>query len=1424
MAIEEPTGGTEPRALSAALSGPAFTPRVGNAAMHVANRHVERWAPEATANQQRSMRALGFVDRLIAPWMETAQHSASLRLLTQYRQAGLAEHEGRQVSWVFPRPWYRDELDWMAAAREQAMESATPRMILTTRGTYVPPQQQEQSAMAMPTALYEYVAPGLSVGAVAAPEEPTGHGSEIVGAPTQRREAYSPLVPLAAVQAAEVMSRTMQRLPATTSVEQNPALRNVLANMLARAAAAPIETRAAMSAPEMVTPPAPRESAAVAKPADESALHVTERFAAHRAQMVEVQRIARQTAEREYAARIEVARTPEEPAASSARVEEPQARTPIEERARVEERVAQRIAERVAREQGERTIVERTAEAARQADADERAREERVAQRAGAQRLHEQARVEAAAHARAAAVAPVVEEQVASPVESPRIPLELSAALAALPPELARHLVRHPDRAVQAIDELTEAFRTVELIARSQVSGTAFEPTRGPRLMMPAGLGGLVAAVDRAHAIERSETARFVLPSGADRPTIATRVPTLSFLAGPAPMTGAVAPSALAATQQTAPAALGHVAWADRWLARFSGASQRSLDVLAGQHTDSPRGLQALAAAAPGSVFVSPAYLDSERDFESVSFDGAGRALVTPSANQRAGYAPLTGFVPATLAATFAPTLASVPFVAPEAPTPVVRFDDNAETPDDVFARISEASSRARGPERVVTPVPAPVAAAPFERQTIADTVSHELPTAAGAGFAAQLASSPFAPALSHVLPLPAAARFDVRALLGGALSASYLAGLLADTSNEVEVASARALPSWSRWLGAEGETVGTAAERFVPSWDATYVRPEGVDQPERADEDFVAPRFGVDHLAPLMTYKSALLSWDAETVIDASRPDARVEVPAAATAAARAMLPSVSRNLVEAMSMPMLGDVAGDPSESTWAAPGMIANRAHTWSVAQERSSSDLAFDFVTPELVLAARVYGLGPAEAAQAMRLAIAGPGQLSAMAGTVDRTFLQALTIESDRRERARIQTAYPVRSELTSLVAPRAAIEAQSAAAAPTGAAFGVERRAPRGAYLWPSGTVAALNLHAPAPDGAHAMPVAALELLAAQAVAELGTFAALGLDGPIEDTGDDSQPTHSLRRSVGAPSALAMPMLAAEQRSTESAEPAEYDVLGAAAQLIPPTRRARFESLYLALGQSPAGRTWSPAARAARALALAGRGEDAPATARERAAAAWDVLPVVYASEGTPLDDDVVDVTMPVVGGARGAAARGRRGDGDSVYVDGRPGLGMLSSRAGEALGSYVTPAPAPAAPKPERERSVGAVLRAPTAAQEMVQTGRSSGRYGGGEVEIPGWFESAARKMFDTQTGSSPAADGISISELTLISSAPSHQIAASTKTAPAAAPLSPALGGAADAKPGQKVDIEKLANEIYRQILAMMDAARARNGEPYL
>jgi hypothetical protein len=172
----------------------------------------------------------------------------------------------------------------------------------------------------------------------------------------------------------------------------------------------------------------------------------------------------------------------------------------------------------------------------------------------------------------------------------------------------------------------------------------------------------------------------------------------------------------------------------------------------------------------------------------------------------------------------------------------------------------------------------------------------------------------------------------------------------------------------------------------------------------------------------------------------------------------------------------------------------------------------------------------------------------------------------------------------------------------------------------------------------------------------------------------------------------------------------------------------------------------------------------------------------------------------------------------------DPMFVDARPGLSHLSARAGEALGSYVAPAaaaPSSSASSSSSRSDAGAVLRAPTAAPELVQTGRPSNRSGGGEVEIPAWFEQAARKMFESK--SSSVSDGISIAELTLVNAAPAPSVAASSRVAGGSAPVAVAPSVAAGAEK-QAIDVEKLANDVYREVLVLMDIARARNGEPYL
>ena len=631
---------------------------------------------------------------------------------------------------------------------------------------------------------------------------------------------------------------------------------------------------------------------------------------------------------------------------------------------------------------------------------------------------------------------------------------------------------------------------------------------------------------------------------------------------------------------------------------------------------------------------------------------------------------------------------------------------------------------------------------------------------------------------------------------------------------------------------------------------------------------------------APTTTLRTALLSWDVDP---AGSPSLATATQTQASEAARPASPieashSAAHAMIDALSMPMLGDgaTAGSPA---WTGPGMVAERARSWSVAQERSAADLSFDFVSPELVLAARVYGLGPAEAAQAARLAVAGPGHISAMANAVDRTFVQAMAIEADRRHA--ITTAYPSGpNEISAAIAPlRTTAAVAPVVGAPTGlpatsalaptttpafsappaassSSFGVERRLPRGAFLWPSASVGALGLNAAAPDGEQSMSVAALELLAAQAVAELGTYAALADRAPTSTTGTadvqeraeadgqtpTAQPTPATQvaRAMAAQAAqanLAVSTEAGVAALYHRGDSSEADVLASAAALVPMSRRARFDALYVALSQSPNGRSWSPAARAARAFALAGHGasDDAQSlSVHERAMTAWDVLPVVYAtSVDTEVARDRGSASSSFASGsassskARGAVANRRTGNAPNLEqvvdtrVDTRPGLASLSARAGEALGSYVSPTVAPSSSSSSSSSSSGgAVTRAPTAAQELVRTGRPAGRHGGGEVEIPTWFEAAARKMLEDR---SSASDGISLAELTLVQAAPAHHVAAST-VKPSSATSAPSHAAQdADGSP-HKLDVEKLANEVYRHIMHMLDVARARNGEPYL
>ncbi|MEO8845208.1 MAG: hypothetical protein ABI591_05160 [Kofleriaceae bacterium] len=1372
-----------------------FQTKNGGTAMHAATRHVERWAPEAGANQVRSLRSLGFVDRMVAPWLEVAQRSASMRLFQQYRSEGLAERPASNVSWVFPRPWYQDELDWVAASREAAAQAAmTPQQgasLFTTRGTYVAPAQRQQ--IALPAALYEYVAPSLSIA-------PPLRGDLPQSAPPMQRvhDAYSPLVPFAAVNAAQLMQRAVAPLignrDGVASVSaMSPGLRSVLSTMLQRSVGSTEPTRSAANAPELVTPPAPRAPEAAPMAAIEPSSSTSSVFAggvvadvsAQRVQIAELQRAARIVAERQVAERTQ---TVERARASEA------ASTQSTDRARVEERIAARVAER--------------------------------------QQLHVAAR-EAATRDAQVSPTPTTSSTVAATVAAPSVPQEITNALAKLSPQLASvvatNLAAHPERAVQTINELGEALRNAELIARTAASGGSFEQTRGPRLVMPAGLGGLVATVDQnvaqtAQGLSFAATPRAMQPMIAPRPTMiptaaqhstsAMRMPAIAWLAAPntpaaqqqhrqfAPQ-NAVATGALGATESASPAALQHVAWADRWLARFSGARSSSLDLLtalSGAGAASPgMRLQALADAAPGTVFVAPQFADH-------SVDDSPAAIARREAE--------------------------APVYAP----PVRRYDDNEATPDEVLVAISAAAARTRTP---VAHVPELMTA---ERASLADAITHTVPIAPSAGLSAQLGSSPFAPAFRHMFPVATAPTFDVRALFGSTLSAAYLAGMLAPGAHEVTAGAAIGQLPGFEMIAAS--TPFAPISREAIEWEPSYVAPAADSEAASAEQQ----------VEPLTTMRSALLAWNVESIVTPHATSPAMTQIASQTYGAPTITPyapqtmsqMVGQSMVDAMSLPMAGafaqpgtfDQGGGEQQHvpTFAAPGMIADRAHAWSVAQERSSADLSFDFVTPELVLAARVYGLGPAEAAQAMRLAIAGPGQLATMASTVNRTFVQALAISA-----AREAAGSPAE------VAP--AIGAQAITAYPTApitlpavsTTFGVDRRTPRGSYMWPSATVAALGLSAASPDGEQGMPVAALELLAAQSVAALGTYASLGVGFGMPSFADEAQPSSPKPSPFAA--APAMPALASESAAVE---PSEGDVLTSATTMVASARRAKFEAMYIALGQSPHASSWSPAAKAARALALAGRGDES-ITALERAQIAWSVLPLVAPTmfgsmpgsmpgsmSGSMLDaDEPGAVRSTSVAAQREAIRRRVELAPEQLYaVESRPGLGALSARAGEALGSYVAPESrsAPAATSGSSSpREHGAMLRAPTAQPDYVRTGsvggaRSTGRFGGGEVEIPTWFEAAARKLFDDRNTS--MGGDISLADLTLVQSAPSTHIAASERSAPSALPATPNVSShsANQQSSSQQIDVEKVANEVYKHILVLMDGARARNGEPYL
>ncbi|GAB4513381.1 MAG: hypothetical protein Tsb0020_31630 [Haliangiales bacterium] len=264
--------------------------------------------------------------------------------------------------------------------------------------------------------------------------------------------------------------------------------------------------------------------------------------------------------------------------------------------------------------------------------------------------------------------------------------------------------------------------------------------------------------------------------------------------------------------------------------------------------------------------------------------------------------------------------------------------------------------------------------------------------------------------------------------------------------------------------------------------------------------------------------------------------------------------------------------------------------------------------------------------------------------------------------------------------------------------------------------------------------------------------------------------------------------------------------------------------------------------------------------------AQLQAAAAWAVMPVIAPGlefEGSWSGPSAAAVgaggaaedqawagdrrtagpgAMPTLAPAAGGAGAQRRVGGGGRRLSDPAGSAQL--RVGESLQSLVAPGaggvvePSAAVRQPSHAgvgAGAGAIRRAPTAAQPLVTASRASSgsqqaalrqmlaaaqkQRAAGNNELPPWFEQAARHMFENQSG-----DGISIAEMTLVATAPSHHIAASPKSA-ASGSTSTAAPSASGGSESQDIEptanVEQIAREVYAEICRLIDFARERNGD---
>lgn len=1496
----------ETRGLAAALAGPAFLPRATTESLAGADRHMSRWAPESSAVLPRSLQTVAFADRLVAPLFSAASKMGGLRMFSDYQSDGFRERQVASGGWLFPKPWYQDELRWLAAARMQPRSSDA---MFTTRGTFASrdngPGPFEQS---VPPELFPYVAPSLAGGGESYSASAIDAWSPSVSAPSMSAaRMYASL----GASLSSTLSPSARSGDVANTAGRSPQMTALAASVRTALAVPAVHTlpaaqsRLANLAPEMVTPPAPRRAtASINDNGSVANLEYREQLAAQRA--VVQQRL------HELAAQVQ-------PASDTG--------------ASVGNAAAQNT---VAWDQ---VVQTQPAVGERQGQAKSLARQhvELLAQSEPASQRVTGVVNRSATSEGNQAIANTDASQVSAQNLDDRDSNEQAQPLAAMaatnqgPAPTGAEVATLRTLDVSKLAQLVEQLRFAELVAAADTTRGGSVAVQGPQLVMPAGLGGLastVAAATRSRFASNNLNPSFGVTGATAMPGVS--MPGSGGGLGAGNDFAAVQPvrSALTSIGDAAPRALAHVAWSDRWLGRFAGAAPEQLTsfatATAAASISSTRGERA-----PATIFVAP------RSTAIAGARDAGLTLDSGSRPSTSGNA--TSLISAAMPTAAAPTTTGMgASVAPSSSASEgTRYDDDAETPDDVFAAIasSAASSRARQRgerniaaaasiqpvQSVVAPVAPSLGGGEVATKAGYRPLAMQAPQVAGAGFAAGLSASPFAGGLRDAGMVSAestAPTFDVRAMFTAALVEAFFRGEYADLAATV----AASTPT----LAGGGAGVGNSmAPRLVQDFAPTWLNPtaprvtQGAAQRGRLSEDSIvnvnspaAERGGVQ--------AAAVGTGQASERNEKSQPSVTAvsEAGSTATPAEQVVRPTSTRIVqlaqdssqldqpgsYEVFELAVPAAFGGFESRSADSAvsgnqridyrPGAVGRSASAWLVSQQNTSTDLLLDFLPPELVVAAQSYGLSPQAALVAARLSAAGPAAIASLASQVDWAFLNAPSQRNSRlsNDVARESTESRFASTSTSNVAPGSDVSnvsgyggrGEQLRGAETLAGFNefsdrgddnfaladatatinslAPARQPRGAFLWPQATASALGIKAEALGAAGAdsqsrFSIAALEVLAAKAVADLGAYAApAALMQARGAAGVSPSGAPAMTNMLVGTSAQSVPFVDLSRRpdllrsvlqagsssagiSGSSMSPQSDSADGAidsysapqivervAAQL-PAMQQQQFRALFLrGIG--------SPSVRAAQALALVHRSGvlAGNASLAERASLAWDAMPMLEVQKQLEsaqggfdlaaldaLAASVANATSTVVipNAPRLASALAALQSMVAPTMNGSAGNNnsaapSASARAGDSLASLVT----------SNTSSAGAVRRAPTAAGEMVRTGARRS----GEAEIPDWFEKAARKMFGEPSGT--AADGLSMSDLTLINAAPPQQVAASTRgesVAPSAAP-SVASATTEGGGGGTKIDVERTARDVYRAVLQIMEAARARNGEPYL